>query len=257
MKYVFMAALASRRVCEERVELLGRIVFYLVILLVFSRLWSVLASERTLPFGAVSFLWYIALTEWIALGAPLLYLEFEEDVRRGDIAYRLTRPGSYLWTKLAEGYGTTIARMGALAVAGPLFVLLFGGGLPADPRGLLLALPLGLLAAAVVLLLQAAVGLSVFWMQEASPLYWIQQKLLFVFGGLLFPLEIYPPWLRGIASWTPFAPVFHGCGRQALAYDPAAAGRTALQLLGWAMVLGFLVTRLYRRGLRVLDVNGG
>jgi ABC-2 type transport system permease protein len=101
------------------------------------------------------------------------------------------------------------------------------------------------------------VGLSAFWFQEAAPFHWVTQKLLFVFGGLMFPLEIYPAWLRGIAAWTPFSAMVHGCGRLALRYDPALAAMTALRLLAWGTALGLALAWLYRRGLRILDVNGG
>jgi ABC-2 type transport system permease protein len=207
--------------------------------------------------GAAEFVWYLALTEWVVLGTPLLYLAFEEDVRRGDVAYRIARPVSYVGVKLAEGLGESLVRMGLMAVAGFAFAWWFGGGFPADPRGLLLAVPLALLAATLMMLVQAAVGLSAFWLQDGAPVFWIVQKLMFVFGGLMFPLEIYPGWLRAIAAWTPFAPMLHGCGRMAFGFEPWVALEVAAKLLGWGLVLAGLVAWLYRRGLRVLDVNGG
>ena len=45
----------------------------------------------------------------------------------------------------------------------------------------------------------AAIGLSAFWIVDTSPVYWIWQKLAFVLGGLLLPLELYPDWLRALA----------------------------------------------------------
>lgn len=257
MKYTAVVGLAARHTLRKRADIAGRLFFHAILLLVFSQLWSVLATERSLPFGAAGFIWYLALTEVIALGVPMFYLTIDDDVRRGDIAYRLAQPGSYVWMKIAEGYGETLVRVALLSVSAVGCGLLFTGGLPDNPRGLLLAIPVVPLAAAVALLLQAVVGMAAFWLQESTPLYWIMQKLLFVFGGLLFPLEIYPQWLRSFCAWTPFAPIFHGCGSLAFSYDPAAAALTALRLLGWGALLVVLVHWLYRRGLRILDVNGG
>ena len=141
-------------------------------------------------------LWYLALTEWITVGMPMLYIDIQEDVRRGDVAYKIARPVSYLGTKLAEGAGELVVRLALLGVAGVLAAWILGKGFPADPRGLWLALPVGLLASCVLLLFQAAIGLSSFWVQDAQPVFWIWQKLAFVVGGLIIPLDIYPDWLR-------------------------------------------------------------
>jgi ABC-2 type transport system permease protein len=253
-----VASLAARQVLYDRGEALVRASFYVILLLVFSRLWGAMESGGAPGgVGPREFVWYLALTEWIILGTPMLYLAFEEDVRRGDIAYKIARPVSYVGMRFAEGMGETLARMLLLAVVGVAFAWWFSGGFPADPRGLLLAVPVGLLSAALMLLFHVFIGLLSFWLQEPTPVFWIVQKLMFVFGGLLFPLEIYPDWLRGAARWTPFAPMFHGCGRMAFGFDPLLALETAGKIVGWGLALGGLTAWVYRRGLRVLDVNGG
>jgi hypothetical protein len=39
-----------------------------------------------------------------------------------------------------------------------------------------------------------AIGLLDVWGQYARPVYWIWQKSLFVLGGLMLPLSLYPSW---------------------------------------------------------------
>jgi len=229
-----------------------------VLLLIFSRLWKAVAADGgTGMFTVTSLIWYLAITEWITLSAPATYLKIEEDVRRGDIAYSLTRPASYLSVRLAEGAGEMFVRLCWLAVVGFLAAYFMSGGLPADPRGLLLAIPVGLLASVLTLLFQVGIGLSAFWIQEAAPVFWIWQKLTFVFGGLLFPLDIYPDWLRGFAEWTPFAPMIYGCGRMAFGFEPAVAAGVAGQLLVWILVTYLGIAWMFRRALVVVNVNGG
>ena len=71
-----------------------------------NHLWDVVAAQ-----GAVSgasrreLVWYLAITEWIVLSLPLVHLTIEQDVKTGDIAYRLPRPISYLGFRLAESAG--------------------------------------------------------------------------------------------------------------------------------------------------------
>jgi ABC-2 type transport system permease protein len=256
VKHVHAAALAARHALHARGEAVARALFYVAILLVFSRLWAVLdAGGRLGGVSAASFLWYVALTEWVVLALPLLSLEIEEDVRRGDVAYGLARPVSYLWTKVAEGAGSALVRLMILGAAGLVAAWLLGGAPP--PRGVLLALPLGTLSLLILVLCQAAIGLSSFWIGDTAPVFWIWQKLLFVLGGLMFPLEVYPEWLQRAAYFTPFAPLLHGWARLAFEFDVALAARTAALLLVWGAVLMAFVAWLYRRALVVLDVNGG
>ncbi len=76
-------------------------------------------------------------------------------------------------------------------------------------------------------------------------------------GGLMLPLELYPAWLQRIAAWTPFAPLLNGPGRMAFGLAPERAAQTAAALVIWGVLAALLLTLLYRRGLRALDVNGG
>jgi len=256
MKLLAITALSARHALHQRGEALARTVFYVAILLVFSRLWQALdAGGRLGGVGAAPYLWYVALTEWALLSMPLLYLDIEEDIRRGDIAYRIARPVSYLWTKYAEGLGNALVKMVVMGGSGGAAAWILTGTPP--PKGLLLSLPLGTLALFVLVLWQTAIGLSAFWVGDAAPLFWIWQKTLFVLGGLMFPLEVYPDWLQRVAYVTPFAPLLHGWARLAFGFDLALAGETALLLVGWGVAGAVIVSWLYRRALVVLDVNGG
>ena len=257
-KYGAVAWLAARQGFAARGAILGRVGFYWVIMLIFSRLWVAVAPETRGEMGrAVEYVWYLAITELVALGVPMLYLGIEQDVRRGDIAYRLGRPISYAWAKLAEGVGEFAVRFAFLATIGMAGAWLFAGGLPADPRGLAWAVPLAFLAGLMMLVIQTMIGLSAFWLQDAAPVYWIMQKFLFIFGGLMIPLSIYPDWLHSVADFTPFSAALYGCGRLVLHYDPALALDTAWRLVAWTALLGVILSWVYRRSLTALTVNGG
>jgi len=258
VKYGAVATTAVRQELAERATLAGRVVFYAVLLTIFSRLWVVVQERGALSgANAADFLWYLAVTEWVVLSVPLVHLTVEADVRSGDIAYQLPRPISYLGARVAEAGGAQLVRFAVLGVAGFVFAWGLAGSLPSRPEGLLLALVLAPLAAFTCTLFATAVGFSALWLQDAAPVYWIWQKCMFLLGGLLLPLEIYPEWLREIASVLPFAAMLHGPGRSALGFDVEHALRTGALLVFWAGVAIALLVVLLRRGLRVLDVNGG
>lgn len=162
------------------------------------RRWQLLGGRTS------SMLWYLALTEWIILSAPLVHLEIERDVRSGDIAYHLSRPVSYLTMRIAEGFGAFLFRLIVLGVVGFTSRGSTRAACPSAPRsgcscrfGVLDGRnglrrfsrehgPLGLLAAGF-----------------HSPLLGVAEAG-FISGGLIFPLSIYPEWLQNVSSYTPF-----------------------------------------------------
>jgi len=254
-KTAAFALVSLRQHLAARGVVVARLAFYATLLLVFSRLWAAVGPRvGLLP---VQFLWYLAITELVTLSVPFLSSYIEEDVRRGDVAARLARPVGYLGTRIAEGLGEMAARFLGLVTLGFLVAWLLAGGLPPHPLSILAAVPLAFLSACLHVVVQGAVGLSAFWLHEATPLHWVTQKLLFVFGGLLFPLEIYPDWLRTIAMWTPFAAMVHGPARLVFGFDGALFLSSLLRLLGWGAAIGLFVFWLNRRALRALEVGGG
>lgn len=257
-KYAAHAALGLREAVNERATLLGRSVFYAVILVVFTQLWHAVDVASVLSgFAASDLIWYVALTEWITLSVPLVHLEIEADVRSGDVAYRLPRPLSYLGAQIAHSAGELALRLTTLGGVGFGLAWLLADGPPAHSAGLLAALPLGVAGALLGLQLQAAIGLLAFWYQDCSPFFWIYQKALFLLGGLMLPLDAYPGWLRELALWTPFASMLDGAAGAILGIDVSGTLDVAARLVVWNALAAGALLWLYRRALRTLEVNGG
>ena len=132
-KYAAFARLGFRQARAEPGELLGRVVFFAMILGVFSAVWravaeagaggAVMGAGATLrtshpaSIGTAHMLWYLAMTEWVVMSAPLIQFPIEEDVRRGDVAYEIARPASWLGARLAHG-------LGALALRAPVMLVI-------------------------------------------------------------------------------------------------------------------------------------
>jgi ABC-2 type transport system permease protein len=256
--YVAAAAVAGRHALSQRWDTLGRAGFYVVLLLVFAGLWRAVASSVAMPLaGPTSMLWYLALTEWIVLALPPVQQEVDDDVRTGDVAYQLTRPLSYAGAKVAGAIGTLLVRMAVLAPVGFGLAWALAGSLPPEPLRLVAAVPLAVGAAVVGTVFLVAIGMTAFWIQDSAPVFWIWQKMSFVLGGLILPIALYPGWLQALARWTPFHPLVSAPGASALGLEPIGAWDVAARIAAWGVVAALLLRALFRRGLRVLDVNGG
>ena len=256
-KYLAFAKLGFRQARAEPGELIGRALFFVLILGVFSSIWRAVAeSGASTGRQPANMLWYLAVTEWVLLSAPSVHFQIEDDIRRGDVAYQIARPASWLGARLAHG-------LGALAVRAPLMLVVACtaawcvAGPPKRPLQLGVAFTLGLLASSVMTLFHVAIGVAAFWLGDVAPAYWIWQKLLFVLGGLLLPLQFYPALFVRVARLTPFAALLAGPASLATREPLMNAGALTLTLALWALV-GWVVARAaFNRAVQRLHVNGG
>jgi ABC-2 type transport system permease protein len=256
-KYWAFARIAAIEALTERAELYGRGLFITVLLGVFSALWRVVA-EAGLPVAAKyqDLVWYLAATEWVLLSAPQRHFELQEQVRRGDVTYQLPRPVAFQRAALAQAWGMMLARAPFLGLVAFGSAHAFTGTLP-SARSTLLLLPIGLLASAVLSELYVALGMVAFWLSDVTPLHWLLGKSMFVLGGLMLPLELYPPWVQMLARCTPFPALLNGPGSFMLHEPDSGAWLLAGQLCLWGGALFGLVELLFRRGVRSLQVGGG
>lgn len=257
-KYLYMVRVSARQRLAERGALLGRAGYYGLVLFVFSKIWEIVLATEPIGFAQPhQLVWYLAITEWIILSIPALHLEIEDEVRQGDLAYRLARPVAYPLAKVAEGLGNLVVRLAVMAPIGFSVAYALTGQLPTAPANLLWLLPLGLLAGVLWTINMFAVGLSSFWLHQCKPIYWIWQKSAFVLGGLFLPLDLYPEWLRLLGEWTPFAAVLYHPGTIALGAQTTDALGTMVLLVTWITVCGLVTAALYRRALARLELSGG
>lgn len=241
-------------------ELIGRSLMIIPFMWIFYQLWKVTyASSGVAVINGLSLrdvLWYLMLAETIELGRPPLARTIAENVRDGSIAYLLNKPYDFLLYQLSTTMGETIFRALMNALFGGAMVLWLVGW-PDEPAGFLIALPAVLGAWVLHFCVTAMIGLSSFFVEDVSAFMWIYQKLAFILGGMLIPLDFYPAWLQTIARALPFSSITYGPAR--LFVTPTVelfVSVMTLQLV-WTVVLALLLTLAYRRGVAHLVVNGG
>jgi ABC-2 type transport system permease protein len=250
-KYLAVAGIALRQRLSERASLLLRAFMHVAMLLVFSRVWAAVVPNPG------NYVWYLAVTEWVMLSQPRLFVVIERDVRSGDIASMLARPVSYVVIKIVETLGELIPSLCVLGVAGGVTAFLLSGGLPREPLGLLAALVLGVLGSLLWTLCSTLIGLSAFWLHDCTPVYYIWQKAAFVLGGMFVPLELYPSWLRSLALWSPFSALINGPASMVLHYDPLRALLLACKLLVYIALAAVVVRFTWSRAVRAIELGGG
>jgi ABC-2 type transport system permease protein len=233
--------------------LIGRVTFYLLILVVLGALWDKVAAEQATPLAAMlppgGLAVYLGVTEWVTLSVVAIERRLEDDIRHGGLEPYLLRPKSYLLQRVAPAMGETMVRLATLGAAGLAALALSGRAVPAPGAWPALVL-LGMLGCVLGMLLYMLVGLLAFWMRRIQPAMLIVQKLDFLLGGLVAPISLYPDWLFDVAKATPFGAHLYWVGVQALTPSPGLFLTGVGWQIVWIVVLSALCALLWQAGLR-------
>ncbi len=257
-KYISIFRLSVLHAIKNYKALIGLSVFLMACLVIFSNLWKIAAAKiGASDFNADQLLWYIAFNEWILVSIPDIEEEMEEDLKSGRLAYLLPRPISYLGATFSEAIGTLFVNLAVLGTATFLFTWWQTGALPFHAAGFMASIFLGAIAGVIAVIFQMSIGLSAFWLHEVSPVYWIWEKLLFMLGGLMLPLAVYPDWLQTVARFTPFPAILGERSALALTFNSSALASVGSAMILWGSLAVILLLILYRRGLRILNIEGG
>jgi ABC-2 type transport system permease protein len=248
---------AARRAVAERGGVVVSVLFYGIVVSALSSVWRVAAAANdgaVAGYSAVALTWYIATSEATTLALnPRMIEDVGADIASGAVAVELLRPASVLGIRAATELGRAVPRLVGIAVVGLVIATLTAGG-PPRWAALALAAPSIALALACNVMAQHAFAASAFWLRNAGTAWYLYQKLVFVLGGMLIPLEVLPGWLEGVTRVLPF---------RAMAYAPArlAAGHVEPGLLleqaVWLVVLAGVATAAFGAGERRLQVVGG
>jgi ABC-2 type transport system permease protein len=251
------AATAARGAVAERGALVVTAGFYVIVLVTISALWRSAAEVNggfVAGYGGGALAWYLATSEAATVGLRLRLIEhIGDDIADGSVAAEMLRPASVVGVRLAAEIGRSLPRVGMCAAVGVVVATVVGGG-PPDGAALLLAVPALVLAVVANLAAQHAFAAAAFWVRDARSTWFLYQKVYFILGGMLLPLEVLPGRVQAVARALPF---------MAMAYAPArlASGHPEPVLLAvqaaWAVALVAGAVVAFRAGERRLQAVGG
>lgn len=260
MKYLAVARLRLMGALIYDRDVLIRSAFMVIALVVFVQLWTATfaaTSQSTVQgFSLRDMVWYLVITEIVALSTPRVAQTIDTEVRSGDVAYAIARPYSYPLYHLAAYWGETLLRLPVNGVLGALVALVAVGPPPVSLMGVVAAVIFGAAAITLKAMFEILIGLTAFWVEDTQPIEWMYGKLLITIGGLFLPLELFPDWLAAIARVLPFASIHYAPARAFVSDDatvliPIAAIQATWLVLGWlllAVVFGRATRRLVAHG---------
>ena len=243
-------------------DVLVRSIFMVVIMVVFVQLWTTTFAATgqvsVQGFSLRDMVWYLVITEVVALSTPRLAQTIDSDVRGGDVAYALSRPYSYPLYQLAAFWGETLPRLPVNALLGAIVAFVAVGPAPVTPLGVVACLILGAGAITLKAMFEVLIGLTAFWVEDTQPAEWIYNKFLITIGGLFLPLELFPVWLAAIARVLPFASIQYAPARAFVGGDDwsVLVSLGTIQLV-WLLATGLILVGVFSQATRRLVAHGG
>lgn len=256
---VFMVALKNQWAYLG--EALMRSIFLIVIMYVFAQLWSTTYNSTghsvLSGYDVRAVVWYLAVTEAIVMGSPRLVNTLSEEIKQGDIAYRLTKPVNYVLYNYAQYLGEAVIRIAMnLVIAGAVAFTFFG-----FPKLSLTSVVVFLAAAAIAIsmqfTLQMTISLLLFWIEDGRGLDLIVSRMVMILGGMMIPLPLFPHWLAAICAWLPFQVVAYLPANSLVHLQGGNIGSDLLRAFVWTGAFAVLCSLLYRKGVKQLNVQGG
>ena len=240
-------------------EFAYRSIFMVLILYVFVQLWtttySATGSTTIAGFALRDTIWYLVMSETIMLSRMRVATKIAEEVRDGSLAYTVGRPYSYLLYQFFHSFGDTLLRLLINFIAGSILVTALIGPLPISN------LPAIIISVLLALVLDfciiGMIGLLAFFTEDVNSFEIIYQKILFILGGMIIPLDFLPAWLRDISLALPFNTIIYAPSRLFVQFDTARWLNTiALQVI-WIGIMAVALSLLFRWGMRRVSINGG
>lgn len=227
-------------------------------ILIFFNFWIVLKSGSAFVIDPLSFLSYLTVGASLQFSRPEGRIkEIEDEIRTGNIAYRMARPINFVLLNFCEILGIYLIRLPLLLCIGFGMIYLVTNQLP--PIGIFqLPILLGLLlfSASFASLCMVFIGLSALYFYDSLPFYWIVQKCEYVLGGLFFPIIFYPEWFQKICLLTPFGWTGYSIASLTYNFSYERAGEIFLFVLGWNIFIGIILNLLYKSIQRKVCVYG-
>ncbi len=185
--------------------------------------------------------------------------EINWEVRQGLLSMRLLRP---LHPIVSYAVGNVAAMPLRLGVALPVMAgLLLSAGAPHVSRDWRLWAVWGVAmlgAWLITFFANVCIGALSMYMESSIKVMDVWTTCFFVFSGYLFPMDLFPAWLRVVPDWLPFRyqvglPAELMVGQHGVAEALALVARQYT----WAAVFGVGAVLLWRGGVRRYQAYGG
>jgi len=215
------------------------------------------ASSFFATFTWAMLVWYIIMTQLIKGVQSDLVDKVSSDIQTGELATRMNKPYHYTLGLLATHLGFCMTHILSVLVFLIPLGLAIGGAAPISLLGIIALLIAATLSLILDFWLSLGIGMLALWTEDAKPYRWLYSKFVFILGGVIFPLEIFPKGLQAVAKVLPPAFMIYYPARLFIDFSWSLFATTMIGLIAWTIVGIVISLAIYKRGIRKVSINGG
>ena len=214
-------------------------------------------GESIRGYDATMMVWYIAIAEAVVNGVDQrLMVRLGEELRRGDVTVELLRPVTVVWMLVSRELGRSLLRF-ALSLPACCLVAWWLAGAPPAWWALASLLVTGPLAVLVQMLIVVASSSSALWLGDTTAAWFLLQKLVFLAGGMLLPLEFWPGIAGDVLLVLPWASTAYVPAHLSVSFDAMRLVELAALQAAWVAGLAVITAAAWARGERHLLRGAG
>lgn len=260
-KYITVCKMILLETLQYVVDLLISTIAYAMIVFIFMMLWKYMFKDSDLIAGYTfnQMAWYVAITEilWFTIRPGTIKKIVDNDIRSGQIAYRLNKPYNYLTYLMSLYMGYSFVSIAFKGVVGIIIAYLIIGPLYTFN---LMALPFILIIFFMAMLVfgytYMAVSMISFWVERNGPFMIVYDKIMLI-TGTIFPVEVFPAFIRPIIKYSPVAVTIYAPAKMIVDYSNGVFREMLFLQIIYLFVAFILCNLIYGRGVKKLNVNGG
>ena len=247
-------------------QYIGNILFgfigYTVMLFILFNLWRYLYSDPSEVINGYTMnqmVWYVLTTEvlWGVLGGRKFSKKICDDVRGGNIAYNMNKPYNYIGFTIASHLGEVAIKFVIYSLLALGLGYVFLGSFPSlNLLSVVCVIITMILATIISILLITSIGLLSFYIEDATPFYWVYSKIILVLGTI-FPIEYFPKVMQPVLKFSPVYVVSYGPAKSFVDFSINNFLLIILAQVIYILIAYLLCAFIYKKGVRKLNVKGG
>ena len=234
---------------------------FLIKIFIFLQLWNYLyddPSSLIVGINKAQMIWYVIMTEMIWYGTrnKTLVSQITNDIKSGGIAYTLNKPYSYVIYIITKHFGEISIKFILYMILAIVTGFIFVGPIDFNIISLPFIIIVFLLSFIINAVIRIIISMLSFYIEDSTPFHWLYDKVIIVLG-IIFPIEIFPKVLQPILKFTPIYVITYGPAKLVIDFNFNMFFTIILVQIIYLIVTILLLTLMYRKGVRKLNVNGG
>ena len=261
-KYLFIIKTTFNDSLQYISSLFFKFIGFAITMFVLTSLWQFIYSDGTNVIEGYTFnmmIWYLLLAEVITFGSgsKIATDEVRDNIKSGNIAYQINKPYNYIGYTVCKYMADTFIRFILFLLISIGLGFIFAGKIDNfNYLSILTGIPIFILAILITGLIRILISLSSFWVEDSNPFQNVYKKIVLIFG-VFFPLEMFPKIVGTIIRYSPIYSVSYGPAKLILDFSFDLFKSILISQFITIIIVIILISIIYRKGVKKLNVNGG